>query len=176
MVADAPAHAASDRARLAEVEKDLGIDATARAKSRGARHETDIIITCTPSTTPILGPTDVLPGAFVAAVGADSEGKSEIEPELMGSADVVVDSLAQASTIGDLHHAIAAGVMTCDAVRGELGALLASSSRPEYDPHRVVIFDSTGVAVEDVAAAVLAYRRACESRLGLLINLAAGTF
>lgn len=145
---------------------DLGIDAAARAGQRGVPHESDIIITCTSSITPILGTPEVRAGTFVAAVGADNGEKSEIEPDLMRSADVVVDSLEQASAIGDLHHAIDAGAMTRDDVRGELGALLASSSRSAYDPRRVVIFDSTGVAVEDVAAAVLAFRRAGETGIG----------
>jgi ornithine cyclodeaminase/alanine dehydrogenase-like protein (mu-crystallin family) len=162
--------------RLAtRIRADLGIAATARVGPRGAPHETDIVITCTPSTTPFLGTRDVLPGTFVAAVGTDNDEKSEIEPELMCTAVVVVDSLAQASTIGDLHHAIAAGVMTPADVRGELGALLAGSSPIAWDPRRVVIFDSTGVAVEDVAAAVLAFRRAKDAGVGAFIDLAAGT-
>ncbi|HEV8214400.1 MAG TPA: hypothetical protein VGP95_01155, partial [Gemmatimonadaceae bacterium] len=105
---------------------------------------------------------------FIAAVGADNEDKSEIEPELMASADVVVDSLAQASTIGDLHHAIAAGLMTDQDIRGELGTLLEGDPRTT---RRTVIFDSTGVAVEDVAAAVLAFRRATAANLGLMVTL-----
>ena len=158
--------------RLAtRIRAELSIAATARAGLRGAPLDTEIVITCTPSRTPILGSRDILPGTFIAAVGADSEAKSEIAPELMASADVVVDSLAQASTIGDLHHAIAAGVMTSSNVRGELGPLLADSSRAPFDPRRTVIFDSTGVAVEDVAAAVLAYRRALHMQLGTEIVL-----
>lgn len=164
--------AAADRLAT-RIRADLGIDAAARIGPRGAPHETDIIITCTSAKTPILGLREVLPGTFIAAVGADNEDKSEIEPELMRSAVVVVDSLAQASTIGDLHHAIAAGIMPKD-VRGELGTLIAASSGIAYDSHRVVIFDSTGVAVEDVAAAVLAFRRAQDAGIGSLIDLAAG--
>jgi ornithine cyclodeaminase/alanine dehydrogenase-like protein (mu-crystallin family) len=160
--------------RLAtRIRTELAIDATARAASRDVAHDTDIVITATPSLTPVLGPHEVRPGTFVAAVGADNEEKSEIEPELMRSADVVVDSLAQASTIGDLHHAIAAGVMTLGDVRGELGTLLAAGSPIVHDPRRTVIFDSTGVAVEDVAAAALAFRRATETGLGLRHPLAA---
>jgi len=149
----------------------LGIDAAARAVAPDTPHETEIVVTCTPSRKPVLRSRDVLPGTFIAAVGADNEDKSEIEPELMAAADVVVDSLAQSSTIGDLHHAIAAGVMTSSDVRGELGALLATSAPTLYDPRRIVIFDSTGVAVEDVAAAVLAYRRARSAGLGAPITL-----
>lgn len=166
--------AAADRLAT-RIRADLGIDATARVGLRGAPHDTDIIITCTSSTTPFLGPRDVLPGTFVAAVGADNEDKSEIEPELMRSADVIVDSLAQTSTIGDLHHAIAAGVMATDDVRGELGALLAASPTYAYDPRRIVIFDSTGVAVEDVAAAVLGFRRARDVGVGAFIDLGGET-
>lgn len=150
---------------------ELGIEATARTGSRNAPHDTDIIVTCTSSRTPILGSADVHPGVFIAAVGADNGDKSEIEPELMAAADVVVDSLAQASTIGDLHHAIAAGAMTPDQVRGELGALLLDSSSLTRESRRTVIFDSTGVAVEDVAAAVLAFRRARQLGLGTQLSL-----
>jgi ornithine cyclodeaminase/alanine dehydrogenase-like protein (mu-crystallin family) len=159
--------AAADRLAT-RVRNELEIDATARGASRGSLHDADIIITCTPSQTPFLTLEDVLPGTFIAAVGADNEDKSEIEPELMASADVVVDSLAQASTIGDLHHAIAAGLMTTDDVRGELGTLLENDPRTT---RRTVIFDSTGVAVEDVAAAVLAFRRATAAGLGLPVTL-----
>jgi alanine dehydrogenase len=159
--------AAADRLAM-RVRNELEIDATARGASRGSLHDADIIITCTPSHTPFLALQDVRHGTFIAAVGADNEDKSEIEPELMASADVVVDSLAQASTIGDLHHAIAAGLMTTDDVRGELGTLLENDPRTT---RRTVIFDSTGVAVEDVAAAVLAFRRATAANLGLMVTL-----
>jgi len=162
--------AAADRLAT-RVRTELGIDATARAASHG-RHDTDIIVTCTSSRTPVLGVLDVRPGTFIAAVGADNEDKSEIEPELMASSDVVVDSLAQASTIGDLHHAIAAGLMTADEIRGELGTLLEGAPHnPRPNPRRTVIFDSTGVAVEDVASAVLAFRRATVANLGLMVTL-----
>ena len=158
--------------RLAtRVRSEIGIDATARAVARGEPHETDIVITCTPSRKPILGVHDILPGTFIAAVGADNEDKSELDPQLMATADIVVDSLSQASTIGDLHHALAAGTVTLDQVRGELGTLLSRSPYVPPDPRRTVIFDSTGVAVADVAAAVIAVRRATEADLGVQVVL-----
>jgi ornithine cyclodeaminase/alanine dehydrogenase-like protein (mu-crystallin family) len=162
--------AAADRLAT-RLRAELEIDASARGVSGDAPFATDIIITCTSSRVPFLGLRDVLPGTFIAAVGADNEEKSEIQPELMAAGDVVVDSLAQASTIGDLHHAMAAGALTVDQVRGELGALVSSPSRLGADGRRTVIFDSTGVAVEDVAAAVVAYRRATEGGLGLPVFL-----
>jgi ornithine cyclodeaminase/alanine dehydrogenase-like protein (mu-crystallin family) len=128
--------------------------ATLRDATLGA----DIVITCTPSRSPFLSRDDLSAGAFVAAVGTDNEEKSEIEPSLMREAAVVVDSLEQCERIGDLHHAIDAGVMTRDDVCGDLSALVCG--KVNADREGITIFDSTGVAIEDVAAAKLVYERA----------------
>jgi alanine dehydrogenase len=158
--------------RLAtRIRTELRIDAAAQAIRRDDPYDSEIIVTCTPSRRPILGARHVRPGTFIAAVGTDHEEKSEIEPALMAMADVVVDSLSQSTTIGDLHHAIEAGVMTSGDVRGELGALLNESARAPWDSRRTVIFDSTGVAVEDLAAAVLAHRKAADAGIGNHIAL-----
>ena len=68
---------------------------------------------------------DVRPGTFIAAVGADSEDKQELEPALLAQGAVVTDVLEQCATIGELHHALAAGVMTRSDVRGDLGDVVA---------------------------------------------------
>jgi alanine dehydrogenase len=134
--------------------------------------QSDIVITCTPSTTPILF--DVPPGTFVAAVGADAEHKQEIDPQLMARAAVVPDLLEQAATIGDLHHAIAAGVMTRDAIRAGLGDVVAGRKPGRLDDDEIVIFDSTGTALQDVAAASIVYQRAVRMGRGVRLDLAEG--
>jgi len=131
-----------------------------------------VTVTCTTSHKPILGPGIAPPGAFIAAVGADNPGKHEIDPELMRAAKVVVDSLAQCTAIGDLHHALAAGVMTADDVHGELAQVVAGSCEGRRDDNEVIIFDSTGTALQDVAAAALIYRRALEGGRGSRVELA----
>jgi alanine dehydrogenase len=73
---------------------------------------------------------------------------------------VVTDSTAQCAAIGDLHHAIAAGAMHVDDVRSELGLVAADPVRGRHDASEIVIYDSTGVAFQDVVAAALVYDRA----------------
>ena len=133
--------------------------------------DADVIITCTPSTKPFLH--DVKAGTFVAAVGADSEQKSEIAPGLMARAKVVTDVTSQCETIGDLHHAIAAGAMTRDGVYAELSAVVAGKSRGRESDEEITIFDSTGMALQDVAAAAIVYERALGGGCGTRFDFAA---
>ena len=122
--------------------------------------ECDVIVTCTPATRFFLERSQVRPGSFVAAVGADDGGKQELEPALLAENTVVVDVLEQCATIGELHHALDAGVMTRGDVHAELGDLLAGRRPGRRDAREITIFDSTGTAIEDVAAAAMAYERA----------------
>jgi ornithine cyclodeaminase/alanine dehydrogenase-like protein (mu-crystallin family) len=126
-----------------------------------AVRESDIVVTCTTSTTPFLRREHLHLGLFIAAVGADNPRKSELTPELMASAKVVADVLEQAATMGDLHHAIDAGLMSRDDVFGELADVIRGRGRTSDD--EVFVFDSTGTALQDVAVAAIAYERASSS-------------
>jgi len=125
-----------------------------------AARESDVIVTCTTSRTPFLGLAHVRPGTFVAAAGADSPEKSEIEPALMAAALVVADVLDQCAVMGDLRHAIGAGVMERDGVHAELAALVAGERAGRTSDAQITLFDSTGTALQDVAAAAAIYERA----------------
>lgn len=129
----------------------------------------DIVVTCTPSRAPFLE--RVAPGTFVAAVGADSEEKSEIAPSLLASSKVVTDVTEQCATIGDLRYAIAAGAMTRDRVHAELGEIVAGRKPGRERADEVIVFDSTGMALQDVAAASIVYDRAVERGLGVRIAI-----
>jgi len=120
----------------------------------------DIVVTCTPSRKPILQRRDVAPGTFIAAVGADNEHKQEISTDLLASSMVVADVLEQCATIGDLHHAIDAGVMTRNDVHAELGEIVKGLKPGRTSDDQIIVFDSTGTALEDVAAASIVYERA----------------
>jgi ornithine cyclodeaminase/alanine dehydrogenase-like protein (mu-crystallin family) len=115
----------------------------------------------------------VRPGTFVAAVGADSEDKQELDPRLMAAGVVVTDVLEQCAAIGDLHHALAAGLMTRDAVHAELADLVTGRKPGRRSPDEITIFDSTGTALEDVAAAVVVYEKALAGDVGLRVALGA---
>ena len=144
----------------------LGFPVTATERLREAATHSDIIVTCTPSRKAYLGREHVSPGAFVAAVGADSEHKQELEPSLLAVSAVVTDSTAQCAAIGDLHHAIESGAMTIEDVRAELAVVVADSRRGRRDAKEVVIYDSTGVAFQDVVASALVYERAIRNQEG----------
>lgn len=154
--------AASARGLPAETVDDLA--AACRAS--------DVCITCTPSRRPLLDAGDVSPGAFIAGVGADNEEKHELAPALLARATVIADVLAQCERMGDLHHAIAAGSMRREDVRAELGAVVAGRRPGRTSPAEVVVFDSTGMALQDVAAAVVVYERAVAAGRGTTVSLA----
>lgn len=143
----------------AEMSRGIGIPVRAVRDPGEAARESDIVVTCTPSKRPLLGPGDVKPGTFVAAVGADSPDKQELDPRLLASARVVVDSLEQCAGIGELHHALEAGVLTRSGVHAELSDLVAGVRPGRQSPEELFVFDSTGTALEDVAAAALVYEK-----------------
>lgn len=122
----------------------------------------DVIVTCTTSRTAFLD--RARPGTFIAAVGADNPEKSEIAPSLMRSSTIVTDVTEQARAIGDLHHAAEA------VVHAELGEVVAGRKSGRTSNDEVIIFDSTGVGFQDVAAASIVYRRAVEQKKGTRIR------
>jgi alanine dehydrogenase len=144
----------------------LGFPVTPSESLLEATRESDIIVTCTPSRKAYLGRQHVSPGAFIAAVGTDSEHKQELESSLMAASAVVTDSTAQCAAIGDLHHAIESGAMTVADVRAELAAVVADPRRGRRDTKEVLIYDSTGVAFQDVVASALVYERAIREQDG----------
>ena len=139
---------------------ELGMTACRVGDAKTAARGADIVITVTTSTRPVLGLADIAPGAFVAGVGADNPSKHELDTDLMKAGHVIVDSVAQASTMGDLHHALTAGVMQATEVRGELAELVAGRVTGRSSGDERWIFDSTGLSIQDLAAAEMIYNRA----------------
>ncbi len=164
-----------DRRRAEELARvlgpELGLTIEVAEGPAAAARPSDIVVTCTSARQPILDVEDVAPGVFVAAVGADNPEQQEIAPALLAASRVVVDVLDQAATMGDLHHAIVAGVMTRDAAT-ELGQIVAGRAPPRQSSDEVIVFDSTGMALQDVAAAAAVYERAKAAGRGTTVQLA----
>ena len=133
----------------------------------------DVIVTCTSSTEAFLDERHVAPGTFIAAVGADSPTKSEITPGLMARATVIADVLDQCAEMGDLRQAIAAGTMTKADVHAELADLVIGRRPGRTKDGEIMLFDSTGTALQDVASAVTIYERALSRGGSASIDLAA---
>jgi alanine dehydrogenase len=132
----------------------------------------DICVTCTPSKEPYLNQSDVAPGTFIAAVGADNEEKQELEPRLIAGCKVVADSLEQCAVIGDLKLALRQGLMTKGDVHAELGEVIAGTKTGRENREEVIVFDSTGTALQDVAAAAIVYEKAIATGRGLSLDFA----
>ena len=131
-----------------------------------AVRRSDVIVTCTPAHRFLIRSADVRPGSFIAAVGADNENKQEIDPRLFIRNKVVVDSLAQCLKIGDLHHAVNEGFASAESIHAELADVIAGKKAGRTSREEITVFDSTGIAVEDAAAAALVYEKARHEGIG----------
>ena len=138
-----------------------------------AIRQSDVVVTCTPSHQFYVRQEEVKAGTFIAAVGADSDEKQEIDPALMASAKVVVDSVEQVCTIGDTHHAIAAGLMERGNIYAELSEIVAGRKPGRTHADEIIVFDSTGVAIEDAIAAMTIYQKAMAGTIGNCFSFAA---
>jgi alanine dehydrogenase len=142
------------------------LDCRVMTSVSAACERVDICVTCTTSKVPILTRDMDLAGCFVAAVGADNPEKQEIDPLLMQRARIVVDDLDACATGGDLSHALKTGDVSRDVVHADLADLAAGRKFGRGSADELVIFDSTGSGVQDVALASAAYRAALAAGVG----------
>lgn len=151
---------------FAERNSQLGMEIAPTDDLGAAVRQSDVCVTCTPSRRPFLKREEIAPGTFIAAMGADSPGKQELDCELLACSTVVVDRLEQCEKAGELHHAIEAGLMTRECVYAELGAIVAGKKPGRTSREEITIFDSTGTALQDVAAAAVVYQKALAQNVG----------
>lgn len=153
----------------ADMTAELGIKVVAASSSPEATRAADVIVACTSARAPYLFPEHIPPGCFIAAIGADNPLKNEVSPQLMARAAVVTDLTAQCLHMGDLHHAVRAGLMNAHDVRAELADVITRGKPARLWDEEIVIFDSTGTAVQDVASALAIYERATSISVGLSV-------
>jgi ornithine cyclodeaminase/alanine dehydrogenase-like protein (mu-crystallin family) len=156
----------------AEMSDELGLRIEVASALGAETRDSKIWVTCTPSKRWFVGREHVAPGTFIAAVGADNPEKHEIEPHFLAQSVVIVDILEQCESIGDLHHAIESGVMRRDDVHASLADVVSGKKAGRLTSDDIVVFDSTGTALQDAAAAQTVYRRALTVGRGLIIDLA----
>ena len=154
-----------------DLSAELGIAIKAVSQLDGTAVQSDIWVTCTPSKQFFLKRKHIAPGTFVAAVGADNEDKQELDPTLLGRSKVVVDLVEQCATIGELHHALDQKVMKKDQVHAELGEVVAAIKPGRTSNDEVIVFDSTGMALQDVVTSALVYEKAKQQGAGTTIEL-----
>ncbi|MDD1674172.1 MAG: ornithine cyclodeaminase family protein, partial [Methanomicrobiales archaeon] len=119
----------------------------------------DILATVTPATAPVVQSAWVADGTHINAIGADAPGKEELEPALLQRARVFVDDMAQAVHSGEVNVPIRMGVYAAQQIAGTLGEVILGKTGRK-SPEEITIFDSTGLAITDLAIAALALAHA----------------
>jgi ornithine cyclodeaminase/alanine dehydrogenase-like protein (mu-crystallin family) len=153
------------RAFVSEVERTHGLPALWCASVQEAVRGADVVVTTTPSRSPLLEADWLEPGTHVTAVGSDEPYKQELAAEVLARADVVaVDDRGQAGRLGELHHAIESGLSSEQEVV-TLGELLDGAAEGRSGAEELTVADLTGVGVQDAAIAVLTLREATRAQV-----------
>jgi len=134
-------------------------DARPAASLQEAITQADILVTITPSRKPIVQDAWVKPGTHINAIGADAEGKEELEPAILKRARVVIDNWEQASHSGEINVPLAHGLLAREDLAGDVGQLVTGQIEGRRSPDDVTVFDSTGLAVQDIACAAEIWHR-----------------
>nr|WP_217920456.1 ornithine cyclodeaminase family protein [Halolamina sp. CBA1230] len=131
----------------------------------------DVLSTVTPVRSPIIGPEDVGEHTHINAMGADAEGKHEIEDEVLQAAKLVIDDYTQCTHSGEINVPWSEGVLDDDDLYGEIGEIVVGDKAGRTTEDGVTVFDSTGLAIQDVAAAHVVYEHANERDNGTSFDL-----
>jgi alanine dehydrogenase len=132
----------------------------------------DILVTTTPSRRPVVKDKWIMPGTHINAIGADARGKQELESTLMKRARVIVDDLTQAVHSGEVNVPISEGKLAPHDIYAQIGEILAGKKPGRTSDTEITIFDSTGLAIQDVAAGNVVYEKALARGLGMRMKLA----
>ena len=159
-------HREHSEAFAAEVAAAYGVKARAVTEVGEAVIGQDIVVTTTPSRTPVVQREWVSPGTHINAIGADAAGKQELDPAILTAAKVVVDDWAQASHSGEINVALVRNELTPEQIYGSLGEIVAGKKPGRVAPEEITVFDSTGLIIQDLALGQAVYRRARERGLG----------
>jgi len=119
----------------------------------------DVLATTTPAREPIVRDEWVRPGTHINAIGADAPGKQELDPAVLQRARVVIDNWEQASHSGEINVPLSRGILTRSDIACDIGGVVAGKAPGRTSSSEVTVFDSTGLAVQDIACAHAAYSR-----------------
>jgi len=122
--------------------------------------EADIVVTTTPSTKPIVSKRHIRPGTHINAIGADAKGKQELEVELLKNAKILVDDIEQASHSGEINIPLSQGRLKVADIYCTLGEVVAKMKKGRENEKEITVFDSTGLAIQDIVCAKLVYEKA----------------
>jgi ornithine cyclodeaminase len=149
--------------RLAATAAEIGLPFEAVEREQLCA-EADVIVTITSAFEPLLRADWIRPGTHLACMGTDTRGKQEVDAALLARAQVFTDEVAQSVSIGEAQHAVAQGLIAAGDVVA-IGRVITGEHPGRRDAAAITLFDGTGVALQDLAAAAMALKRAREAGL-----------
>jgi len=144
----------------------FGLNVTKVASAEEAVRGSDVVVTVTPTKVPIVQSEWVAKGMHINAIGADAPGKEELEAGILTRAKVVIDDWEQASHSGEINVPLSKKVITRANIYAEIGEIVAGAKPGRVSEDEITVFDSTGLAIQDVITAWRAYEVAEERGLG----------
>lgn len=149
-----------------EIREKLGITVEVKSSAREVVENSDIVVTTTPSTKPLVEAAWLHSGLHITAMGSDAEHKNELSPDVLQQADLFIcDRISQSEKLGELHHALKAGIKPSRVI--EIGQLLNGNGTGRTNAHQITVCDLTGTGVQDTAIARIAYLRAQNKGFGI---------
>lgn len=136
-----------------------------------AAAESDIIITVTPARQPIIRREWICPGTHLSCIGADMEGKEEIDPQLFANARVFVDDRKQCARVGEIEIPIKENILAEEGISGEIGQILLGEKNGRLCDEDITVFDATGLAILDLVTGKRAIDKAKSLNLGLCADI-----
>jgi alanine dehydrogenase len=148
----------------------FGLNVKAVATAQEAVKNVDVIVTVTPANKPILKSEWISEGTHINAMGADAPGKQELESGLLEKSRIFIDCWEQARHSGEINVPVAEGLITREDIDAKIGDVIIGKSNGRVSDEDITIFDSTGLAVQDVVTAWKVYEKALEMGIGSNIN------
>jgi len=163
---------ARNAARYAkEMGRALGVDIKVIKGVKETVEVADVIVTTTPSTRPILLNDYVRSGTHINAIGADAPGKQELDPAILLRAKVVVDDVEQAIHGGEVNVPLSKGLISRADIYADLGEIVTRKKPGRTSRDEITVFDSTGLAIQDIATDWFVYRKARRIGKGRWVEL-----
>ena len=137
-----------------------------KAKTIKEAVQSDILVTVTPAKEPVVKREWVKPGTHINAIGADAKNKEELEPRILKDGKIVIDSWQQASHSGEINVPLTKGIISKKDIYAILGEIVAKKKKGRKSDKEITIFDSTGLAIQDLYTADLVFKIAKKKRIG----------
>lgn len=154
-----------------EMGKKLGFDVKVVDGTKETVKDADVVVTTTPVRKPLVMNDWISKGTHINAIGADAPGKQELDPDILKRAKVVVDDIKQAIHSGEVNVPLSTGLIARADIYGDLGEIVTGKKPGRTSAEEVTIFDSTGLAVQDIATDWVVYNKAKKKGIGREIDL-----